>query len=182
MNTPNIRMLCVHLSIPKQTRSFPEDLVQIRPQNKSLSLYPPRTHCPRIAVKEACQTRGPDRYTVSPRQRTVPGGGGALNLLAALPGILVEFGSKIRNGWWEGVQWESLEGLGAKGKGQSSSPAIQRGHLMERRQSGEPRRPAWCHHRHQSAQACRGWGAPRVQGQGARFRRSQGPWEPHAKL
>lgn len=43
LNIPNILILGVHLSIPKksQTRSFPEDFLKIKPQNKSLYLYPP---------------------------------------------------------------------------------------------------------------------------------------------
>lgn len=42
-NIPNILILGVHLSIPKKTRtrSFPEDFLKIKPQNKSLYLYPP---------------------------------------------------------------------------------------------------------------------------------------------
>lgn len=43
LNIPNILILGVQLSIPKktQTRSFPEDFLKIKPQNKSLYLYPP---------------------------------------------------------------------------------------------------------------------------------------------
>lgn len=42
-NTPNILILGVHRSTPKeaQTRSFPEDFLKIKPQNTSLYLYPP---------------------------------------------------------------------------------------------------------------------------------------------
>lgn len=50
VNTPNTLLLCVHFSsVPGKTqkKSFPEDLLEIKPQKKSLYLYSPECTVPK---------------------------------------------------------------------------------------------------------------------------------------
>lgn len=99
-NIPNILILCVHFSsIPRktQTRSFPEDFLEIKSQNKKACILISQDVLSQNSNEEMVLRRPfeacrPGGCLLFLRQGDCAWGGGALKLSAVLPHLLVKSG------------------------------------------------------------------------------------------